>query len=113
MGGTAAVIAASRADPPAEGVIALSAPTDCCGMTIAPSDVGVLEGPMLFVAGRDDGEAPTSARQLARWAGDRGRVVILDSGEHGVDLIGGLAAPDIAQRTTALILRFLARVAGV
>lgn len=113
MGGTAAIMAASRADPPVDGVIALSAPTACCGMFVEPADVGAVEAPMLFIAGRDDGDAPASARQMARWAGDRGRAVVLDSGEHGVDLLGGLAAPDIEQRTNTLILTFLDRVAGV
>jgi hypothetical protein len=37
--------------------------------------------------------------------------VILDSGEHGVDLIGGLAAPDVERRTTEEMLAFLERVA--
>ena len=112
MGGTAAVMAASRADPSVDGVISLSAPTDCCGMRIAPNDAGSIEAPTLFIAGRDDGEAPASARQLARWTGDRGRVVVLDSGEHGVDLIGGLAAPDVERRTNTLIRTFLERVSG-
>jgi pimeloyl-ACP methyl ester carboxylesterase len=110
MGGTAAVLAASQADPPVDGVIALSAPTVCCGMFVDRGDVGAVEAPMLFVAGRDDAEAPSSARELARWAGDRGRAVVLDSGEHGVDLIGGLATPDVERRTNALIRTFLERV---
>jgi pimeloyl-ACP methyl ester carboxylesterase len=110
MGGTAAVLAASRADPAVDGVIALSAPTVCCGMFVEPGDVGAIEAPMLFVAGRDDAEAPSSAREFARWAGDRGRAVVLGSGEHGVDLIGGLATPEVQRRTNALIRTFLERV---
>ena len=110
MGGTAAVLAASRADPPVHGVIALSAPSDCCGMTIERGDLETVDAPMLFVAGRDDGDAPASARQMARWAGTSGRFVILDSGEHGVDLLGGLATPDVEHRTNALIRTFLDHV---
>ena len=72
-----------RADPAVDGVISLSAPTDCCGMTIAPGDLKAIEAPMLFIAGADDGDAPMSARQLARWAGDRGQLVVLNSGEPG------------------------------
>lgn len=110
MGGTAAVLAASRADPPVDGVISLSAPTDCCGMRVERDDAAAIDAPALFLAGRDDGDAPTSARQMARWAGTSGRFVILDSGEHGVDLLGGLAAPDVERRTNALIRTFLARI---
>jgi pimeloyl-ACP methyl ester carboxylesterase len=110
MGGTAAVLAASRADPPVDGVIALSAPTDCCGMTVERDDPPAIDAPTLFLAGRDDGDAPTSARQMARWAGTSGRFVILDSGEHGVDLLGGLAAPDVERRTNALLRTFLEHV---
>ena len=106
MGGTAAVLAAARADPPVDGVIGLSAPTDCCGMTIEGADVGSIAAPMLLIAGRDDGDAPASARQLARWAGESGQLVILDSGEHGIDLIGGLAAPDVERRDEPLIRTF-------
>jgi len=111
MGGTAAVLAAARADPPVDGVISLSAPSDCCGMTVEREDAAAIDAPALFLAGRDDGDAPTSARKLARWAGKHGQLVILDSGEHGVDLIGGLAAPDVEARTNALIRTFLERVA--
>ena len=112
MGGTAAVVAASRADQPVDGVIGLSAPTDCCGMTIESADVEAIDAPLLLVAGRDDADAPESARQLGRWAGENGQLVILDSGEHGIDLIGGLARPDVERRTNALIRTFLERVAG-
>jgi hypothetical protein len=35
--------------------------------------------------------------------------VILASGEHGTDLLGGLATPGIERKTTELILDFLER----
>ena len=38
--------------------------------------------------------------------------MILNTGEHGVDLIGGLAEPDVERRTTEAMLAFLERVAG-
>ena len=112
MGGTAATVAgAERASAP-DGLIALSAPATCCGMTPDPSAMRAAGIPMLFLAGNADGEAATDARQLARWAGADGRAVILDSGEHGVDLIGGLAEPDVERRTTEAMLAFLEGVAG-
>lgn len=112
MGGTAAVVAASEGGADVDGVVALSAPVECCGMIATPASVGGIDVPSLFIAGRLDGDAPTSARQLARWAGPSGEGVILDSGEHGVDLLGGLAATDIERRTRSLILGFLTSVAG-
>jgi pimeloyl-ACP methyl ester carboxylesterase len=112
MGGTAAVLAASRAGSDVDGVITLSAPSDCCGMVVTRGDVEAVKGPMLFVAGRFDGDLPASARRLARWAGSSGEIVILASGEHGRDLLGGLATPQVQRRTTELILDFLAGVAA-
>src|SRR5262245_60855653 len=112
MGGTAAVLASTHAVPPVDGVISLSAPTDCCGMTVERSDLARRDTRMLFVAGQDDGDAPASARHFAAWAGKHGALVIMNSGEHGVDLVGGLATPDVERRTNALIRTFLAQVAG-
>jgi dienelactone hydrolase len=111
MGGTASVLAASNARPSLPGVITLSAPTACCGMEVDLSIVEAVGAPMLFIAGRFDGEAPRSARALARWAGTSGESLILGTGEHGTDLFG-LATPPIERRTTASILEFLEDVAG-
>lgn len=112
MGGTAAVLAASHAGSDVDGVITLSAPSDCCGMVITRRDLERVRGPMLFVAGLFDGDLPASARRLARWAGSSGDIAILASGEHGRDLLGGLATPQVQRRTTDLILSFLDRIAG-
>jgi dienelactone hydrolase len=112
MGGTAAILAASDAGSHVDGVITLSAPSDCCGMVVTRGDVEAVRGSMLFVAGRFDGDAPASARRLAGWAGSSGEIVILASGEHGRDLLGGLATPHVQRRTTELILDFLAGVAA-
>ena len=112
MGGTAAVVAASQAGSSVDGAVTLSAPVECCGMTADRSVVQRTESPMLFLAGRFDADAPVSARQLARWAGSSGEVVIVASGEHGVDLVGGLATPQVQRRTTEGILAFLGRVAN-
>jgi dienelactone hydrolase len=110
MGGTASVLAASNARPSLSGVITLSAPTACCGMEVDRSIVAAVGAPMLFIAGRFDGEAPRSARALARWVETSGESLILGTGEHGIDLFG-LATPQIERRTTESILRFLEDVA--
>jgi dienelactone hydrolase len=110
MGGTASVLAASNARPGLSGVITLSAPTACCGMEVDRSIVEAVGAPMLFIAGRFDGEAPRSARALARWAATSGESLILGTGEHGTDLFG-LATPQVERRTTESILGFLERIA--
>jgi dienelactone hydrolase len=110
MGGTASVLAASNARPSLSGVITLSAPTACCGMEVDRSIVAAVGAPMLFLAGRFDGEAPRSARALARWAETSGESLILGTGEHGTDLFG-LATPQVERRTTESILEFLEDVA--
>jgi pimeloyl-ACP methyl ester carboxylesterase len=111
MGGTASVIAAAEARPRVSGVITLSAPTDCCGIEVERAIVGAIGVPMLFIAGRFDGEAPRSARAFARWAGTSGEALILGTGEHGTDLFG-LATPQVERRTTESILAFLEQLEG-
>jgi len=110
MGGTASILAAARARPGVSGVITLSSPTACCGMEADRSVLETVDAPMLFIAGRFDGEAQRSARALARWTGTSGETLILASGEHGTDLFG-LATPQVERRVTALILDFLDRIA--
>jgi dienelactone hydrolase len=111
MGGTASVLAAADARPRVSGVITLSAPAACCGMEVDRSIVGAVGVPMLFIAGRFDGEAPRSARAFARWAGTSGETLILGTGEHGTDLFG-LATRQVEKRTTESILAFLERLEG-
>ena len=110
MGGTAAILAAGHARPDVSGVITLSAPTECCGMETDKSVVAAAGAPMLFIAGRLDGDAPASARAFSRWAGSSGEALILASGEHGTDLFG-LATPQVERRTTELMLDFIAGIA--
>lgn len=111
MGGTASVLAAADARPRVSGVITLSAPTACCGMEVDRSIVAAVGAPMLFIAGRFDGEAPRSAQAFARWAGTSGAKLILGTGEHGTDLFG-LATPQVERRTKGSILDFLDRLDG-
>jgi hypothetical protein len=80
-------------------------------MEVDPSIVGAVGAPMLFIAGRFDGEAPRSAQTFARWAGTSGEKLILGTGEHGTDLFG-LATPQVERRTTESILAFLERLGG-
>jgi hypothetical protein len=79
-------------------------------MEVDRSTIAAVGAPMLFIAGRSDGEAPRSARALARWAGTSGESLILGTGGHGTDLFG-LATPQVERRTTQAILEFLEDVA--
>ncbi len=109
MGGTASVLAAADARSRVSGVITLSAPTACCGMEVDRSIVAAVGAPMLFIAGRFDGEAPRSAHAFTRWAGPSGEALIVGTGEHGTDLFG-LATPQVERRMTESILTFLDRI---
>jgi pimeloyl-ACP methyl ester carboxylesterase len=111
IGGTTAIVAAAHARPAVAGVVTLSSPTACCGVDVDRSIVEAVGAPMLFIAGRFDGEAPRSARAFARWAGTSGETLILGTGEHGTDLFQ-LATPQVERRTTESILGFLDRVEG-
>jgi pimeloyl-ACP methyl ester carboxylesterase len=106
IGGTTAIVAAAHARPAVAGVVTLSSPTACCGVDVDRSIVEAVGAPMLFIAGRFDGEAPRSAQAFARWAGTSGETLILGTGEHGTDLFG-LATPQVERRATNSILDFL------
>ena len=63
MGGTASLLAASKASPPVAGVVSLSAPLAYEGMS-ASGAVAKLAVPALFAAAEDDADFPFAARTL-------------------------------------------------
>ena len=85
MGGTAALVAATDID--VAGVAALSAPREFGGLDALPA-VRRLEIPVLFLAGRQDGEFARDARRLYRAANSQTRALVMVAGsEHGTDLL--------------------------
>lgn len=104
MGGTAVVVAAANTRPMVDGVVSLS----------GPSTYGVMNGvvaarkltmPTLYVAGgRDDGFADESRTLYDATGSTSKRLEIVDSDDHGVDLLGD-------RGTRALVEQFIAEQA--
>ena len=107
MGGTAAVIAATKVQPPVAGVVSISAPGQYEGMNAlrAARDLTV---PVLFIAARQDGAFPDDAERLhalAAGAPDR-RLVLVEGSVHGSYLLEN-TEPDAGQRARDAVESFL------
>jgi pimeloyl-ACP methyl ester carboxylesterase len=101
MGGTAALVAASRAE--LDGVVTLSAPTTFMGLAAPLQVVQAVDEPKLFLAAEGDGPAAQAAQDFYNSAPGPKRVEILIGDEHGTDILEGGQA-EVARR---LILDFL------
>jgi pimeloyl-ACP methyl ester carboxylesterase len=86
MGGTASIVAAARLDPPPSAVISLSGPGSF-DLTSAYDDVPRLTMPKLFVVGARDIQFVDDARDLYRRAKGAKRLVVVQTADHGVDLL--------------------------
>jgi pimeloyl-ACP methyl ester carboxylesterase len=85
MGATAALVSATSID--VAGVVAISAPREFSGLDALPA-VRRLEIPVLFLAGRQDGEFARDARRLYRAANSQAKALVMVAGsEHGTDLL--------------------------
>jgi dienelactone hydrolase len=102
MGGTAALVAASRAE--LDGVVTLSAPTTFMGLAASTEVVQAVDEPKLFLASEGDGSAADAAQAFYNASPGPKRVEIVTGDEHGTDLLEGGQA-EVARR---LILDFLA-----
>jgi pimeloyl-ACP methyl ester carboxylesterase len=102
MGGTAALVAASRAD--LDGVVTLSAPTTFMGLAAPPEVVQAVDEPKLFLAAEGDGSAAEAAQGFYNASPGPKRVEIVTGDEHGTEILEGGQA-EVARR---LILDFLA-----
>lgn len=108
LGGTASLVAASRAGAGVDGVVALSAPREFQGLAADEQVVRGVFAPKLFLAGVDDFDAADAAEDLYEVGNPPKRVEILPTGDHGTDLLSGSQA-EVARR---LVLDFLARNAA-
>jgi pimeloyl-ACP methyl ester carboxylesterase len=92
MGATMSVVAGAAITPPVQGVVAVSPPKvfdSVAADRAAPS----LHVPALFIAGEGDGDYAVYARQLEEATpADLGDLLVVDSPEHGVDLVGAETA---------------------
>ncbi len=87
MGGTAALVAAARAE--LDGVVTLSAPSVFMGIAAPPEVVAAVDEPKLFIAAQGDGQAATTAQAFYDVAPGAKRLEILNGDEHGTDLLEG------------------------
>lgn len=98
MGGTACLVAASRAD--VDGVVAVSAPAKFMGLDAA-AVVSKLEPPALFVAGAQDQPYADDARTMARRTLEGSQLEIVPgAGGHASELLS-------IERIRTLILDFI------
>lgn len=105
MGGTAVLLAAANARPAVDGVVSLS----------GPSSFGVMDGvaaakkltmPVLYAVGsRDEGFVEASRALYDATASTAKRLEIVDSDDHGVDLLND-------RGTRAMVEQFIAGIAG-
>jgi pimeloyl-ACP methyl ester carboxylesterase len=91
MGGTAALSAAARMKPAPAAVVSLSGPGSFDLMS-ALDAVPRLRMPKLFVVGSGDVQFVDDARELYRRARGAKRLVVVQTADHGVDLLDEPAA---------------------
>lgn len=99
MGGTAALVAASRAE--LDGVATLSAPSTFMGLAAPTEIVGAVDEPKLFVAAQGDGQAASTAQSFYTTSSGAKRVEIVTGAEHGTDLLEGGQAEVVRMRLLA------------
>ena len=89
MGGTASLVAASRADIDVRAVISLSAPTSIEGLVVDPAVLSNVTAAKLFIAGVGDASAARDAQTLVDQSPLPKRLVIVPADDHGTDLLTG------------------------
>jgi pimeloyl-ACP methyl ester carboxylesterase len=110
VGGQAVLESAARSGGAIAGVVSLSAPEFFAYEITAETLAGVTM-PSLFIAGRDDGDAATSARDFSRWVRGPTDLLVMDTAEHGTDLVSP-ESPTLARTVSGRILAFLKRYAS-
>ncbi len=107
LGAMATIYAAARIDIDGLIVVAPVEIYDGVALTDLVSDIA---GPKLFLVGRDDGEPATATRSIYRHAHEPKDLIVLDTGEHGTDILR-YEVPGAANRFRGAVIRFLIRVA--
>jgi pimeloyl-ACP methyl ester carboxylesterase len=106
MGGTASLIAASRAE--VHGVVTLSAATTFMGLSAPPEVLQAVDEPKLFIAAEGDGSAAATAQGFYDTASGAKRLEIVTGEDHGTDLLEGRHGDAVRQ----MILEFLTGLPG-
>lgn len=113
IGAMASLYAAERLGRNVAGVIWVSGLDFASGYRFERSDVRRVDVPKLFISGSGDPYgAAASARRLYRWSTRPNELILLDSVEHGTDILSDSAEPEIARDLTGSIVRFVERYAG-
>lgn len=108
MGGTASLVAASRAGVDVQAVITLSAPASIEGLVADGALLSQVSVGKLFVAGVGDAAAASDAESLYEQAPPPKRVEIVPADDHGTDLLTGSQA-EVVRR---LIETYLQQAGG-
>ncbi len=110
VGGQAVLQSAARSGGAIAGVVSLSAPV-FFAYEITAETLADVTMPSLFIAGRDDGDAATSASDFSRWVRGPTDLLVMDTSEHGTDLVSP-ESPAVARTVSGRILAFLKRYAS-
>jgi dienelactone hydrolase len=89
MGGTAALVAASREGQEIDAVVTLSAPIGFEGLEAGTDVLAEVEAAKLFLAGHEDVGAAQAVDTLYAETLQPKRPVILTTGDHGTDILTG------------------------
>ena len=106
IGAMATFYVAEQPDVDVDGVIWVAGIDIGSGYLFDRKDVSKVVAPKLFIAGRDEPDDASSARRLYRWSVPPRRSVLVDSDEHGTDM---LVEDPVGADVTDAILRFLGR----
>jgi len=105
VGGDACLVAAATGAPGIAGVITVSTPSFIGAYDIRRTTMARIATPKLFIAGRLDGDAPSSARTFYRLSSQPKRLLLLNTAQHGTDLLRfGFASEEIQQRVRDAII---------
>ena len=107
MGGTAALVAASRPGSSFSAVAALSAPITIDTLTVTPETLVTASAAKLFVAGAGDAAAAVDAQRMYDQSVPPKRVEIVPSDDHGTDLLEGSQGPNVRAVLTRWLAQFL------
>jgi pimeloyl-ACP methyl ester carboxylesterase len=111
MGGTASLVAAGGADPPAgqvQVVITLSAPVSIDGLSATPELLLSIQAAKLFIAALGDGVAAEAAQLLYEQASSPKRVEVLPVDAHGTDLLTANRGEEVRRLILSTLDRYTA-----
>jgi pimeloyl-ACP methyl ester carboxylesterase len=108
QGAMESLYAATRGDADVDGLLWVAG-ADLYGGVKAAHLVRSITGPKLFLAGRFDGDLAALAGRLSRVALPPKELVILETGEHGTDILA-YEEPAIADRFRQAVIDLLAEL---